>query len=256
MRYWDTLVSVMNLSSSWPCARRSRTAACAAISIAGLSRNPSALCSRVNRERASRSSRSLPAHASRRKASRWLGGRCNAACNSLSSCFHCSESIARPAAEFAIKPELGYAPVAPHGGWRHFEYFGRLLNTESAKETHLDDLHLTRIETGQCIHCIIERHQATSSIAGHDGDIVEGDMPDAAPALYVMATGTVDQYAPHHLCRNREEMGPILPFHALVVHQTHIGFIHQGSGLQRVPWALAVHIAVSQVAKLFINNGC
>src|ERR1022692_4497621 len=55
----------------------------------------------------------------------------------------------------------------------------------------------------------IERHQVTSSIAGHDGDIVEGDMPDAAPALYVMATGTVDQYAPHHLCRNREEMGPI-----------------------------------------------
>jgi hypothetical protein len=74
------------------------------------------------------------------------------------------------------------------------------------------------------------------------------------PALYVVATGMVNQYAPHHLGRNCEEMGPILPLHALVVHQAHVGFVYQGGGLERVPWALALHVVVSQAAKLFIND--
>ena len=55
-----------------------------------------------------------------------------------------------------------------------------------------------------------------------------------APAFYVMAPGMVDQYAPHHLGRNREEVGAILPLHALVVHQAHVGFIYQGGSLERV----------------------
>jgi hypothetical protein len=36
----------------------------------------------------------------------------------------------------------------------------------------------------------------------------------------------VDKYAPHHLRCDCEEMGTILPLHALVVHQTHVGFIY------------------------------
>ena len=92
----------------------------------------------------------------------------------------------------------------------------------------------------ECIHRVIERHQIAGSIGTHDGDIVEGDVLHTRPALYVMAAGMIDQYAPHHLRRNREEMRPILPFHALVVHQTHIGFIHQGSRLERVAGALAL----------------
>ena len=64
----------------------------------------------------------------------------------------------------------------------------------------------------------------------------------------------IHQYAPHHLGRNREEMGAILPLHALVVHQAHVGFIYQGGGLERVAWALALHVVVSQAAKFFIND--
>src|SRR5579863_3274401 len=186
--------------------------------MAGFSRNPSAWCSSVKRDRASRSSRSSPAHASRRKASRSSSGRCNAACSSLSSCFHCSESIAGPTVKFAIKPELGNAPVAPHGGWRHFEHFGSLLNTESAKKAHLDDLHLTRVETGECIHCIIQRHQIAGSIGTYDRDLVERDVLHTSPALNVVTARMIYQDASHHLGRNCEEMGPILPLHALAVH--------------------------------------
>src|SRR5947208_1163161 len=74
------------------------------------------------------------------------------------------------------------------------------------------------------------------------------------PALYVMAPGMVDQDAPHHLGRNREEMGAILPLHAPIIHQSHVGLIHQGSRLERVAWVLALHVAVSQAAEFVINN--
>src|ERR1700680_1198876 len=151
------MAPVRNRLTSWLSSLCSRAATCAASSIAGLSRNPPNFCSSVSRERASRSSRSLPAQASRKKASRSSGGRCNAACSSLSSCFPCSESIAWSAAEFPIKPELGDAPVAPHRCGRHFEHFGRLFHTESAKKAHFDDLHLARIEPGQCVQGIVER---------------------------------------------------------------------------------------------------
>ena len=74
-------------------------------------------------------------------------------------------------------------------------------------------------------------------------------------ALDVVATSMIDQYAPHHLGRNREEMGAILPLHALVVHQAHVGFVHQGGRLERVAAALALHIAVSQAAEFVIHDG-
>src|SRR5437763_4692816 len=76
-----------------------------------------------------------------------------------------------------------------------------------------------------------------------------------ASAVYMVASRVIDEYAPHDLGCNREEMGPILPLHALIVHQTHVGFVHQVSRLQRVAWALALYIAVSQAAELFINDG-
>ena len=50
-------------------------------------------------------------------------------------------------------------------------------------------------------------------------------------------------------------MGSILPLHALVIHQTQVGFVHQGAGLERMARALALHIIVRQAAELLINDG-
>src|SRR3984957_13507529 len=127
---------------SSPLSRGRRASVLAATSMAGFSRKLSVSGSNLSRERASRSSGSSPAHSRRRNASRSFGERCSAACRRLSSCPHRFESIACLAAQFAVKPKLGDAPVAPHGGGRHFEHFGRLLHAESAKKAHLNDLHL------------------------------------------------------------------------------------------------------------------
>ncbi len=49
-------------------------------------------------------------------------------------------------------------------------------------------------------------------------------------------------------------MGAILPLHAFVVHQAHVGFVDQGGRLQCVAWALALHIAVGQAAEFVVND--
>src|SRR5439155_11803457 len=143
--------------------------------------------SNVSRDRTSRSSASSPAHACSRNASRSSGGRSSTDCSSLSSCFHLSESIACPARQLAVEPNLGGAPLAPHGNRRYFEHFGRLFHAEAAKEAHFDDLHFTRIEPRQRVHGVIERHQVRGPVAAHHSRLFQGDMLPSATAFNGMA---------------------------------------------------------------------
>ena len=62
------------------------------------------------------------------------------------------------------------------------------------------------------------------------------------------------QNAPHQLGRNREKMGTILPLHALVVHQSNVGFVNQGGCLQAVTGALASHVASRKAAEFVIDD--
>ncbi len=50
-------------------------------------------------------------------------------------------------------------------------------------------------------------------------------------------------------------MGAILPLHALVVDQTHVGFIDQGGGLEAVTGALASHVAAGEAAEFVVDDG-
>ena len=65
----------------------------------------------------------------------------------------------------------------------------------------------------------------------------------------------LNQNAPHQLGRNREKMCAILPVHALVIDQAHVGFIDQGRGLETVAGALAFHVAPRQAVQFVINDG-
>ena len=45
-------------------------------------------------------------------------------------------------------------------------------------------------------------------------------------------------------------MGAILPLHALIVHQAHVGFVNQSRRLKAVAGALALHVAACQAVQL------
>jgi hypothetical protein len=50
-------------------------------------------------------------------------------------------------------------------------------------------------------------------------------------------------------------MGPILPLHALVIHQAHVGLVHQSRCLQAVGGALASHVPLREAPEFVIHEG-
>ena len=115
-------------------------------------------------------------------------------------------------------------------------------------------MHLAWIDARQRVHGVVERHQVRA-LAAHDGCLFQGDVLHATPALQVATPGVVHQNAAHHLGRNGEEMGAILPLHALIIHQAPVGFIDQGRGLEAVAGALMFHVAARQTVELVVNDG-
>src|SRR5580692_3770398 len=49
-------------------------------------------------------------------------------------------------------------------------------------------------------------------------------------------------------------MGAILPLHALVIHQAHVGFIDQSCGLKAVSGTLASHVVTCETAEFLIDD--
>ena len=65
----------------------------------------------------------------------------------------------------------------------------------------------------------------------------------------------VDEDAAHQPRGDGKEVCAILPPHARVVGQAHIRFVHQGSGLQAVPRALATHVVAGETMQLVVHDG-
>ena len=104
---------------------------------------------------------------------------------------------------------------------------------------------------------LVERDESRLRIPGRPDDdhVVQRHMLDAATALDVAAPRMVHQDAAHHLRRHGKEMRAILPLHARVVGQAHIGFVDQGGRLQAVARALATHVVAGQTMQLGIDDG-
>ena len=64
-----------------------------------------------------------------------------------------------------------------------------------------------------------------------------------------------DQDAPHQLSRNGKKMGAILPLHAPVIHQAHVGLINQGRRLKAVAGPLASDVALGKAVEFVIDDG-
>ena len=54
-----------------------------------------------------------------------------------------------------------------------------------------------------------------------------------------MGTGTIDEDAPHHHGRHREELRAVLPDGAILIDQAKVDLVHEGCRLQRLTGALA-----------------
>ncbi|MCG3159884.1 MAG: hypothetical protein JMDDDDMK_00909 [Acidobacteria bacterium] len=64
----------------------------------------------------------------------------------------------------------------------------------------------------------------------------------------------INQYAPHRLSRDAEEMRPVLPRDVLVINQLQVSLVDQRRCLQRVSFALVAHVMVRHSAQFVVNQ--
>ena len=102
---------------------------------------------------------------------------------------------------------------------------------------------------------LVERHEVIGAIAAHDGFLVERHMLGRrAPRLRLWRRAWSTRMRRMACADYRQEMGAILPLHALVIDQPHVGFVDQRRRLQAVAGALAPHVVVRQATEFVVDD--
>jgi hypothetical protein len=141
-----------------------------------------------------------------------------------------------------------------HGDRRHVQDFSRLVDAQAAEEAQLDDFRFARRPRRQRVQGIVQGPEIIGAIGADDSLSIERDMFHVRAPLRIAPPRVVDEDAAHGLRRCRHEMSPVLPLHAFVVDQPHVGFIDQRSRLQAVASLLAFQVVVRQTVELVVHN--
>lgn len=64
----------------------------------------------------------------------------------------------------------------------------------------------------------------------------------------------IHKYTSHHLRGDTEEVCAILPVDPRLIHQPHVGLMHEGSRLQRVIGAFATQVVGRQATQLIVDE--
>jgi hypothetical protein len=69
-----------------------------------------------------------------------------------------------------------------------------------------------------------------------------------------MGARPIDEDAPHHLGRHREELGAVLPDRAILIHQTKVDLVDERRRLKRLARALVPKKCGRSPPKLVVHN--
>src|SRR4051812_35682168 len=65
----------------------------------------------------------------------------------------------------------------------------------------------------------------------------------------------ITEYAPHHSCRNSEELGTVRPIDAALFSQSKVSLVNQCRSLESVVGSLTGKITFRQAPQLFVHLG-
>src|SRR5215510_12642861 len=78
---------------------------------------------------------------------------------------------------------------------------------------------------------------------------------DPASSFGVVARASeIDQYAAHDLCRDGEEVRPVLPLNILPIDQPDESLIDQRRGLKGMARPLSYHVSTSQTMQVVVDQ--
>ena len=135
------------------------------------------------------------------------------------------------------------------------QHAGDLLVVETAKVSQLDNLAAPWIVFGQSLQCFVQTNQFAALIGNDCGNFLERDLLRAAASLCVsMSPRVIDQDASHDLGGDCEEVRAIRPVHILLIDQSDVSFVYQGSRLKGVVFSLAAHVTAGEAVELVVDQ--
>ena len=131
----------------------------------------------------------------------------------------------------------------------------RSFDCEPAECPKLDDSGQSGVDLLQAIQRLIERKDGDLRLARRRPCFVDGHTANAvAPLDRVVPTSVVDQDPAHDLCRDAEEVRPILPVHLALVDEPDVDLVNERRRLKGVVSPLAAKLARGRAAKLCVNE--
>jgi hypothetical protein len=76
----------------------------------------------------------------------------------------------------------------------------------------------------------------------------------AAALAGVPGARAIDEHAAHHPRGDGQELRPVLPVHAPLIDEAHVGFVHERGGLQRMSGPLPPQVRGGAAAQLGIDQ--
>lgn len=131
-----------------------------------------------------------------------------------------------------------------------------MLDRKPAKITQFHHPCLARILGCQALQRGIDGDNLFEAHGG-DGKIVISQLDPlrlACAALCLMRSSMIHKHLPHHMRREADVVGAIVPFD-LFSGEAQVGFIDQGGSLESMTGALSSHIALSEPVEFAVKQG-
>ena len=140
-----------------------------------------------------------------------------------------------------------------HG--RHAQYFRRLFHGEAAEIAQFNNTAFLLVYLGELMKRLIQRDKFGAALHGPVDILVQREFLKIRATLSSpVRARVVNQDTAHHLRRDAEEMGAVLPVDPRLIDQPQVSLVHQGSGLQRVIGAFAAQVVGGKAAQLIVDE--
>ncbi len=120
-----------------------------------------------------------------------------------------------------MEPSLGKTPVAFNCCGSDAQNVCGLFNGEASEVAQLNHARFLLVEVCQGFERIVERDEFGATFDRAIDVFIQGEFLKVLAAfLRVVLARVVDEQATHYLGGNSEKMGPVLPIHSRLIHET------------------------------------
>jgi hypothetical protein len=165
------------------------------------------------------------------------------------------DSISSAPGELLIEPCARHVPVTRYCVFRNVQHARDLLIVETAKVSQLDHLTASFVHLRQTLKCFIQPEQLQTLIRSYSCSFFQRNLLRSAAALGVSVTPRmVDEYAPHYLRRDGEEVRTIGPMYVPLIYEADVSFVYEGGGLECVTFSLPAHVTSRKPAQFLVDQ--